>query len=78
MTPEHCIAARKLLGWGTVELSRRAKVKSGAISRWEKGEHPYIEPMNAKLRAALEEAGIEFITDDGSPGVRLRKEERAR
>lgn len=77
MTPEQCSAARKLLGWSTRELGRRAKLKFGAIGRWERGEHPHIEPMNAKLRAALEAAGVEFTTESGgAPGVRLCNETR--
>lgn len=74
MTPEQCIAGRKLLGWNTPELGRRAGLNFRAIARWERGEHPYIEPMNSKLRSALETAGVEFGPENGSgPGVQLRK-----
>lgn len=68
-------AARGLLGWSALELSRNAKVGWATIQRIEA-----IDALPAArhstllaVSAALEEAGIEFIGDPiHSPGVRLR------
>jgi predicted transcriptional regulator len=66
-------AARVLLDWEQIELSKKAKVAIGTIRRMESFDGP-IGSRTETLRqvlGALEKAGIEFL-DDGSPGVRLR------
>lgn len=70
-------AARALLGWEQIELSKKAKVAIGTIRRMESFDGP-IGSRTETLRnvtGALEKAGIEFL-DNGGPGVRLKPQGR--
>jgi transcriptional regulator with XRE-family HTH domain len=66
-------AARALLGWSQQDLARESNVSQPTIARIESGDGVLSgRPATAeKIRAALEENGIEF-TNGSSPGVRLR------
>jgi len=66
-------AARVLLGWEQLELSKRARVAIGTIRRMESfsGEIGSRTSTLSQVMATLEKAGILFL-NDGSPGVRLR------
>jgi len=70
-------AARALLGWSQDELANRSGVSQPTIKRLEAkgGDIGGRAETGAKMRAALEKAGIEFINGD-APGVRLRKKKR--
>jgi hypothetical protein len=61
-----------LLGWGQIELAKRAKVAIGTIRRMESFDEEVGCQASTlyKVRAALEKGGIEFLTDQ-KPGVRL-------
>ncbi|WP_446719484.1 helix-turn-helix domain-containing protein [Inquilinus sp. OTU3971] len=73
MTPEQCRMARAALNLGVREVAKLASVSTNTITRLERGEQLKGSTVQA-IRAALEEAGIEFIPDNGSgPGVRLKK-----
>jgi transcriptional regulator with XRE-family HTH domain len=65
--------ARAATGLGVRELAKLAGVSPDTVARLERGEA--IRPATiAKLRAALEAAGVEFIdADNGGPGVRIRR-----
>jgi transcriptional regulator with XRE-family HTH domain len=68
-------AARALLRWTAEELARHSKVGLTTIRRAELAEgRPSLTAANdASLRRALEDAGVEFIDENGGgPGVRLR------
>ncbi len=72
-------AARTLLAWSQEELAAAADVSIPTIKRLEAhdgalgGRHE----TGAKIRLALETAGIEFIDENGGgPGVRLRKRQK--
>lgn len=68
-------AARGLIGWSQSELAGAAKLPLPIVEQFESGaaEHVPAEAV-AKMRAALESAGVAFIAiDGGGPGVRLRK-----
>ena len=72
ITPNVCRAARHLLGWRQEELAERSEVGVTTIRRFERGK---TTPHRATLKAlenALEEAGIEFIDDNGL-GVKLKE-----
>ena len=71
ISPEQCRAARKLLGLSAEALARQANIRPGTIASFESGRHSTF-PMRARLRAALEAAGVVFTNGDES-GVRLRK-----
>lgn len=65
-------AARGLLNWTVRDLAEKAEVHRNTITRIETeatvGGHAV-----ASIRAALEAAGVEFISPNGGgPGVRLR------
>jgi len=66
--------ARVATGLGVRELAALAKVSPNTVARLERGED--LKPATiAAIRAALEQAGVEFIAENGGgAGVRLRKE----
>jgi hypothetical protein len=69
-------AARALLRWSAADLAQRSKVGVATIRRVEviEGELSVTLPNEAALRRALEDAGVEFIDENGGgAGVRLRK-----
>jgi ribosome-binding protein aMBF1 (putative translation factor) len=65
--------ARAGLGWGVRELAAKAKISAETVVRFESSER-LREQTLAKLRMAIERAGVEFIEENGGgPGVRLAK-----
>ena len=69
-------AARALLAWSQEQLAAAADVSVPTIKRLEAQEGPLggRNETGAKIRLALETAGIEFLDENGGgPGVRLRK-----
>ena len=67
-------AARAMLGWSAIELSKRSGVGSASIKRYEVQEG--IPSANTKvlqrIKSALEEAGVKFTGDPLlNPGVTL-------
>jgi predicted transcriptional regulator len=69
-------AARSLLAWSQEELAVAADVSIPTIKRLEAQDGPLggRNETGAKIRSALEYAGIEFIDENGGGlGVRLRK-----
>lgn len=70
-------AARALLKWSAVDLSKRCGVSYTAIQRAESAEGmPNMHTNNLlAIKTALEQAGIIFldpgVNRDGGPGVRL-------
>jgi transcriptional regulator with XRE-family HTH domain len=64
-------AARALLGWSQTDLAMASGISEPTIRRLEADEAPTGDTA-ARLRAALEKAGIRFI-DDGAPGVQLKQ-----
>ena len=75
MTVEQLRAARGLLGWSQSKLASRAELSLPTVKRFEaNGEIRVSGEARAKLKSALEAAGVEFIEENGGgPGVRLRK-----
>jgi len=74
MTPEQCKAARAMTGLSQDQLATESDVAVSTIIPFEQKQRvPYASTVD-KLRAALEAAGVEFISENGGgPGVRLRK-----
>jgi DNA-binding XRE family transcriptional regulator len=67
-----CKLARTALGWGVRELAKAARVSQQTISRLEKDEELRDSTLK-RIQNALEEAGIEFIPENGGGvGVRFR------
>ena len=75
-----CREARVLLGWTQRQLAGAAGLKWDQVGRFEAqgSDLPTYRGFNraAKIRVALEAAGVEFFVDNGAgPGVRLRNSE---
>ena len=72
-------AARALLGWSQDDLAAHSGVSVPTVKRLEAadGNVGGRTKTGEKLVAALEEAGVEFIEEDGrGVGVRLTKRQR--
>ena len=69
-----CRSARATLDWTQDELEAKSRVSRKTIADFERGiRKPYGRTLDA-LKGALEEAGIEFIAENGGgAGVRLRE-----
>ena len=75
--PEQCRAARGLLNWNQQRLADEAQVGIVTVRQLEFGQN---QPRRATLivvRLTLEDAGVEFIDENGGGvGVRLRERRR--
>jgi transcriptional regulator with XRE-family HTH domain len=73
-------AARGLLGWSQTDLASRSRLSLPTVKRVEAPFGLRVsDEARAKLRHALEAAGIEFIEENGrGAGVRFRKPLRFR
>ncbi len=68
--------ARAALGWGVRDLAVYAGVTANTVSRFENGADALGNTLR-KIQRALEDAGIEFIDENGGgPGVRLKHRAR--
>lgn len=79
LTSDQIRAARALIRWRAQDLAHASVVGVATIRRAElaEGETAMTAANNAAVRSALENAGIEFIDENGGgPGVRLRKRNR--
>lgn len=67
-----CRAARALIGWSQDRLEAASRVAKKTIADFERGAtSPYARTLE-DLRRALEEAGVDFIPENGNgAGVRL-------
>jgi len=75
ITSDQLRAARALLRWSADSLARRSSVSLRTIRRAELAEHETAMTAANRLaiRRVLEEAGVEFIDENGGgPGARLR------
>jgi transcriptional regulator with XRE-family HTH domain len=68
-------AGRALVGWSQAELANAAGLSLATVELFEMdGANQVSAEAVAKMRAALESAGVVFIADDGDgAGVRLHK-----
>lgn len=65
ITRDQVRAARALLDWSLADLSERSGIGGQAISKFENGETDPLAKTVQKLQAVLEDAGIEFMENDG-------------
>ena len=80
MTPDQMKAARKLLRWSVHRLSVCSETSYHMVNMYEQTgrvgtvrRRPDLTDAVAAIRATLEAAGVEFISENGgSNGVRLR------
>ena len=76
MTGAQMRGARAMLGWSAGQLVTASKVSLATVQRAESTDGPVrMTAANVDaIRRALEDAGIEFISENGGgPGVRLRR-----
>jgi transcriptional regulator with XRE-family HTH domain len=74
ITASQCRAARALLDWSQITLSKKAGVGIVTLRQLEAGSHQPRRATLVVIKQALQEAGIEFIDENGGgPGVRLAK-----
>jgi transcriptional regulator with XRE-family HTH domain len=69
-------AARALLGWSQADLAQHSRVSEPTIARLEslEGKLGGRKATAEMIRRALENAGVEFIDENGGGiGVRLRR-----
>ena len=81
LTSAQIRAARALLRWTAEELARRSLLSVATIRRAEltDGETSLTAANDLAVRRVLEDAGVEFIDEDGGgPGLRLRKSSASR
>ena len=79
LTSAQIRAARALLRWSAEDLARQSALGVTTIRRAELTEHEtsMTTANDLAVRRALEDAGVEFIDENGGgPGVRLRKRQR--
>jgi len=81
LTSAQIRAARALLRWRAQDLARESAVGVATIRRAELADEQtsMTAANDAAVRRALENAGVEFIDENGGgPGVRLTKRQRAK
>ena len=65
LQPDHCRAARYLLGWRVRDLAQKCGLSEVTVGRFESGEgNPQPRTVRDILRA-LQDAGVEVIATDG-------------
>ncbi len=68
-----------MLEWSRAELASNARVAERTIIDFERGARRTYSQTLGALRAAMEDAGIEFIEENGAGvGVRIRGNGRPR
>lgn len=76
LSSEQCRAARGLLDWSQQRLADAAAVGVVTIRQLEAGTSAPRRATLDVVRRALENAGVEFIDENGGgAGVRLRKKQ---
>lgn len=81
LSSEQIRAARALLRWEQRDLAKASGISLPSVKRLETQPGPLAaqERTIVELRHALEEAGVEFIPENGGgAGVRLKKRNRRR
>ncbi len=78
LTSQQIRAARGLLRWSARELAERAGVHITTVQRMERSDSTIrsMATTVAKVERALEAEGVDFLADNGGPGVRLKKRPR--
>ncbi|HUO55618.1 MAG TPA: helix-turn-helix transcriptional regulator [Rhodoblastus sp.] len=73
ISPDQCRMARAGLSLTAEALAERARVSKVTLSDFEKGKRSPHPRTVAAIRSVLENAGMEFLDDDGGAGVRLKR-----
>lgn len=74
ITPAQCRAGRALVEISREKLAQSSQVAVRTVTDFERGAREPIRNTLHALRQALENAGVEFIAENGGgPGVRLKR-----
>jgi transcriptional regulator with XRE-family HTH domain len=74
LTREQCRAGRALLDWLQSDLATAAHLSLSTVRDFEKGRRVPTHNNLAAIRRAMEEAGVQFIPENGGgAGVRLSR-----
>ena len=74
MTPAQCRAARALLNMTQPALGSAASLSLSTVVDFERERRAVSQAAIAAIRAALEAAGVVFLSENGNgPGVALRR-----
>lgn len=74
MTPAQCRAARALVQMTQPEVAKSASIGLSTIVDFENNRRKVSDSSVSRMRLALENAGVEFIPENGGgAGVRLKK-----
>ena len=78
LTSDQFRAARDLLHWSARQLAEKADIHLTTVQPMECGDGPVAGMVQtlAKVQRALEDAGVEFTTQNSGAGVRLNKRPR--
>lgn len=68
-SPAQCRAARAMLGWTQKALADNAHVARRTLSAFEANRRPVHLRTRRDITAALEAAGIVFVTNNGGEGI---------
>jgi len=73
MNPAQMRMARAALGWGVRELAGKAGITANTVTRIENGADAKRSTLDA-IQSSFENAGIEFIPENGGgAGIRFRE-----
>ena len=77
ITPAQSRGARALLDMTQPQLASKSGLGLSTVVDFERSRRPVSKEAIRAIRLALEDAGLEFIDENGGgPGVRLRKRQR--
>jgi len=73
ITPNQCKSARNLLEWKQTDLVKKSGIGITTIAEFERGVRDLADRTMKELVRTFKDAGIEFINDKKSEGVKLNK-----
>lgn len=75
--PAQVRMARAALNWSLADLAAASGIHRNTISNFETGKYGGSDEAVSAMRAALEDAGIIFVDENGEgAGVRVRKSKK--
>lgn len=72
ISPEQCRAARAMLSWSQNKLARAANVSRSTVTDFERGIRIPVANNIAAIQSVFEQAGIEFLPQQGGKGSGVR------